>query len=294
MKSLLCVTCLMVSGLAVAQPASAATPQQALNRVIEDVDLDGTSARRAFEWLSLAAGFNLVADWNRLAEEGHDVDRPVTLQLRDVQARTVLKLLLAETFDDDQVVAQVTADYVRLMSRQQAVDDAVVKIYFIGDLLFDPPSFDNAPEFSLDQISQDTDSGTQSIFEDLDDDAGEQRLSRRERAEQIADLIARSIEPDIWERNGGQGARITYYRNNLVIRAPEYVHRQIGRASAMVATDPLSAAAATPAPRPTYRQPTRYRAADRDVPTRRYRSYRRTYHRSDGVSGIDWSQNMRY
>ena len=44
----------------------------------------------------------------------------------------------------------------------------------------------------------------------------------------IADTIREIIEPDIWAAHGGTAGAISYYQGNLIIRAPNYVHRQIG------------------------------------------------------------------
>ena len=36
------------------------------------------------------------------------------------------------------------------------------------------------------------------------------------------------MEPDAWDINGGEYATIRYYQGTLIIRAPDYIHRQIG------------------------------------------------------------------
>ncbi|MHC4382724.1 MAG: hypothetical protein ACYS0J_07845, partial [Planctomycetota bacterium] len=55
-----------------------------------------------------------------------------------------------------------------------------------------------------------------------------ERLTETERAQVIIDLITESIEPDAWDVNGGDWATIRYYTGTLIIRAPDYIHRQIG------------------------------------------------------------------
>ena len=49
-----------------------------------------------------------------------------------------------------------------------------------------------------------------------------------EKVQQIVDIILETIEPDAWQQNGGDAASIRYYEGVLLIRAPDYIQRQIG------------------------------------------------------------------
>jgi hypothetical protein len=53
-------------------------------------------------------------------------------------------------------------------------------------------------------------------------------MSEEEKVEQILDLILEIVEPDAWVENGGDAASIRYYEGVLIVRAPDYVQRQIG------------------------------------------------------------------
>ena len=37
-----------------------------------------------------------------------------------------------------------------------------------------------------------------------------------------------TVEPDAWEDAGGSAASVRYYQGVLMVRAPDYIHRQIG------------------------------------------------------------------
>ena len=52
--------------------------------------------------------------------------------------------------------------------------------------------------------------------------------NRRQKAEELIDMIIESIEPMAWDQNGGSWATIRYYEGSLIVRAPDYIHRQIG------------------------------------------------------------------
>ena len=42
------------------------------------------------------------------------------------------------------------------------------------------------------------------------------------------DIIRDSVEPDGWVNAGGDWASMRYYVGTLIVRAPDYIHRQIG------------------------------------------------------------------
>ena len=50
---------------------------------------------------------------------------------------------------------------------------------------------------------------------------------RRQRGIQIRNKLE-IVEPDGWEANGGTWGSIRYYQGTLIIRAPDFMHRQIG------------------------------------------------------------------
>jgi hypothetical protein len=55
-----------------------------------------------------------------------------------------------------------------------------------------------------------------------------ERMSEEEKIAQIVDLILETVEPDAWIDNGGDAASIRFYQGVIIVRAPDYVHRQIG------------------------------------------------------------------
>ena len=168
----------------------------------------------------------------------------------------------------------------------------VLRMYPIKDLLFEVPMFDNAPEFDLSSsLSQGGGGGGGGSFgggggggggggfgggggrggggggfggggsggggggggapfgEPGDDP---ERLTEDEKVQQIVDIILETIEPDAWLDNGGDSASIRFYEGVLIIRAPDYIQRQIGgypfapnRSAAPSRSRPRSSAAGT-------------------------------------------------
>ena len=50
---------------------------------------------------------------------------------------------------------------------------------------------------------------------------------RADRIEELITLITTFVEPEAWRRNGGEWATIESYRGNLIIRAPDFIQRQL-------------------------------------------------------------------
>ena len=205
-----------------------------LNSVIGPVDLDGVPAREAFTWWSRTTGVQLVINWNAMANEGIDPDTPIRLKVDRIGATTALELLLEQTAQDQQpLIHEVKPWYVRIMTRLAALRHPVTKVYYIGDLLIRIPNFNDAPSLGVSSsLGGDGDGGGSGNDNDNgngDDDDDDERLSSADSAEQIAQLIRDTIEPDIWIANGGEFASITYFQQRLVVRAPMFVQRQIGR-----------------------------------------------------------------
>ena len=228
--------------------ASRATAQRRtlsrrMGKLLGPVDLDGVPAREAFAWWAETTGVQLVINWKAFANEGIDPDTPINVNLKVASAATVLRLMMEQTAQDGQpLIFEVKPWFIRIMTRRAALRHPVTRVYYIGDLLVRVPNFSGAPgvgQSSSDGTSSNSNnSGSSNSDNDNDndqnqddDDDGEESLSTTERADQIAQLIRDTIEPDIWIANGGEFASITYLQRKLVVRAPEFVQRQIGDAT---------------------------------------------------------------
>ena len=115
----------------------------------------------------------------------------------------------------------------------------VAEVYDVRDLLVQVPQFTNAPSFDLREALSNTSSGGggsgggggegSGLFADDDADQDAPPLTRAEREEQLAQLVRDVIEPDLWQANGGEHSRLFIRNGLMIVRAPRYVHQQIGR-----------------------------------------------------------------
>lgn len=228
-----------------------ATPAQLMRETMTSVDFKDMSGKLALEIWSNQTNVPIVINWRGLEAQGIDPNTPINLTLGKVPAEQVLRLIIQQLHPDplgnEELLLDIQQWYVRVITKEDALRQSTTRLYFIGDLLMDIPNFDNAPKFDLNEALSNTSSGGSNggsggggegggLFPDDDDDRKEKVLSKQEKAEQIADMVRNTIEPDIWRENGGEYGSVRYYRGMLVVKAPNFVHEQIGGMTGTSAT----------------------------------------------------------
>jgi len=159
--------------------------------------------------------------------DGLDPEKTVSISVQDVTTLSLLERLLKKSYDGfDGATWQFTRDgQVEIGPKGRLNASATLKIYDIHDLLFTVQSFTDIPNLGLGQITQGQGGGSNSgNFQGEDT----QRGTDEEEAQKIIDILVRFIEPDQWRDNGGDGASVSFYNGALLIRAPDYIQRQIG------------------------------------------------------------------
>ncbi len=205
------------------------------------VQFDETQARDAINYLQTVLGINIIG---RYSDDkigfGIDPETPITLDVIDKPALTVLELVLDQCAEfDEPCTWQLRNGFVEVgtKDRLSAPSAREIRYYPIRDLLFEPPRFNNAPKLDLDSALNQgggrgggsgggRGGGGGSIFGDPGEE--EDRPTEAERAQEIVDLITETVDPDAWDVNGGDRASIRYFQGTLIIRAPDFIHRQIG------------------------------------------------------------------
>ena len=219
----------------------------ALRRGLDSSGLQDTAAKNAVEWLTHAGGVNIIVNWQRLTEAGINPDTPVSVAGQGLTVERALRLIVDQMAGNVPLVYDVTPWYVEILTKEMANQRSIVQVYLIGDLLHTVPNFTDAPVFDLTQVGQSGKSGGGGgpLFQTQNTDTPQ--ISRQEQIDNIVKLITDTIEPEIWTSKGGQYGSISVYRDSLIIRAPRYVHEQIGTPSAGGSTlEALGLGAAVP------------------------------------------------
>ncbi|MHC4997261.1 MAG: hypothetical protein ACYTGQ_19680 [Planctomycetota bacterium] len=216
-----------MSNRAAADPAAQALQlnRRKMAQQLPTVTLEDIAARDAVTWLENVADLKVLVNWDRmLQEEGISGDTNVAVVGRNLTAEAALDMILKQVTIDSPLMWEVTPWYVRVITKAQADANPVLRVYPIGDLLINVPNFTNAPDFDLQSISQSGaggggggGGGGQSLFDDEDEDEDEEE-TRANRAEEIANLIRESVQPDIWRANGGLHSAITVYQERSGLR----------------------------------------------------------------------------
>ena len=221
-----------------AQDTSKAAMLGALLYTDVSVNFDKTPARTAFEYVADQIGVSLIVRYEGEGGAGGiDPELEISMQLDGAPALTVLERLLEMCAVDDPCTWQLRDGFVEAGTKDRLSVPAAreLRMYPIRDLLFEPPYFDNAPDFNLSAaIEQGGQQGGQGgggggfggggggIIGDVGEDP--ERMSEDERAEQLQEIIEEQCEPEAWTDGT---ATMRYYQGVLIIRAPDYIHRQI-------------------------------------------------------------------
>jgi hypothetical protein len=162
--------------------------------------------------------------------DGLDPDQIISFRVRNGTALSAIEILLDKAtmeFDTsggnswqfDRAGTLVIGPKSRLNRAKR------IEIYSVLDLVTELPTYDNAPEFDLNQILQASrGGGGQSPFQQTGDDDVD-RIPISERIEELIDILTALVEPEQWVRNGGDAASIRFWQGNLIVEAPDYVHR---------------------------------------------------------------------
>lgn len=213
-----------------------ATPRQsdprsiAIARMLRplDVEIDGNRLEDVIQFVEELTGVTIEAMWaNDRFVEGLDPDRSVAVRIRKGTALAFLDGVL-RTLDDEfsEHTWQVSNEgTIQIGTKESLNRFATLRMYDVRDLLYTVPSFREVPTLNLGAIQQGGGGGGSRTQFTVDES---NNLSDEDMAEQLQDIIVTSIEPDQWDVNGGSGASVRFHSGMLLVRAPDYIHRQLG------------------------------------------------------------------
>jgi len=230
---------------AVAQRSAAATKvsQQnpraiAARNLLKPITVDLTNARLEDVMRFIAEVGNLDLDvmWrDSQFTDGLDKEATVSVSVHNASVLSLLDRVLKKA--DTDVFSESTWQFgplgrVQVGPKTRLNRFAYLKTYDINDLVFDIANAVDGPQIDLNNVLNQASSsgggggGSGSIFSG-NEEVDTTRVSPEERVDAVLDLIRGFIEPDQWDTAGGDGGRIMSFGNSLLIRAPDYIHRQL-------------------------------------------------------------------
>ena len=199
------------------------------------IDFKEVAFADAVDYLRDVTGLNISVNWRALEEAGISKTDPVTLRLKNVTVRQVLKLML-QNVAPGKLAYFVDGNVLHVTTLELSRKNMVTRIYHVEDLITDLPQFEQAPNFNLESSGANGGQsggggGSTGLFGDKGGQGGQKEdagKTREERAQELIDLITSTIERDVWDVNGG-AATIRYFNGTLIVTAPRDVQAQIGK-----------------------------------------------------------------
>lgn len=220
---------LLLASPAVAQPSrSGEDPRSAaLAQLLQpaSAEFDDAALDDIVTYIQQVTGVSIDPVWDDQGATGLARDATVTMHVDGLPMLTLLERVLDKADDDfDPATWQFSEDGILEIGPRSALNrHAYPRIYDVNDLIFEIPDFTDVPDLELGQIVQGQGGSRQDV--ELDIPAAK---SQAERLDDLVGLIESTVEFDQWRNNGGDGADISVYRGSLLVRAPGYIHRQIG------------------------------------------------------------------
>ena len=233
------------SAQATATPAAARAPSESqlkrdtlnkMMRPVPDVDFQEHRLEDVINFITEITGADIEPLWiDDQSVDGLDKDALITLTAKRVSALRLLEMVLEKAADDTGLYAggstwQMT-DWgsIECGPKERLAKHQRLEVYSIDDLLWQIPDYDEAPEIDLQSVLQSSQGGggRQSPFQNTNQQQDLDRRPKSERAQDVIDIIEALVEPESW-LSGGGSASIRYFQGSLLVRAPDYVHRQVG------------------------------------------------------------------
>jgi hypothetical protein len=238
------------AGSASAQPtggtrAGAAQPQapQAARRVAVNpkretllkmqrrmtIDFNEARLEDVITFIQEISGAEFDPIWQSDRGTGLNKDKLITVSVRNEPALRVLEKVLDKAQEDFEENTWQLSDMGALeIGPKSALNKTKrVEIYDINDLLHVIPRYTEVPQIDLQSVLQQGQGGGQSPFRDTNNQREDEQRTREQRTQDIIDLLITLVEPTQWIDNGGDGASIRAWNGQLIVRGPDYIHRQI-------------------------------------------------------------------
>lgn len=177
---------------------------------------------------------NVDVDWASLEQANIQKETPVSLNLTNVTAKTLLDRVVEKVSGQDKASRAdwtVNDGVVTIASDEKIRHNTTLVIYDIRDLIIEIPDYTDIPRIDLQQALQSSQGGGggQSPFREEGNDRQQKARDREERINDITQIITSNIDFDGWADNGGDTGKIQKLVNqgSLIITNTPKNHRAI-------------------------------------------------------------------
>ncbi len=205
-----------------------------LNRVLETVQPEVNFEEQPFDqvmdFLTDLNQVNIAVDWEDLASNGIDRDKPISMRLTDVKLRTVLSEVLTQVGGDVPLKFTVGEGLVRVATKEKLDRDKYILVHDIRDLIVNIPRFIHSPQFDvagsngLDETGNNSDLFGRRIG-DLEA-ASRKGEPNDEIVEEIMEIVRTTVEPNTWRETGGGDGALRELNGQLIVYNTSEAHQQ--------------------------------------------------------------------
>jgi len=159
--------------------------------------------------------------WESDSKDGIDKSTPITLKLPSTPAIVVLERIIGKlNVNNEPSTWQLRDGMLEVGLKDQFTQGRSMELrtYDVMSLLFTIRDFDNAPEMG-------TTGGGGVQFGNPTEEPESQ--TKEQEVQELIDTITDFVESEQWKVHGGN-CTIRFYKGSLLVKAPDFVHRQLG------------------------------------------------------------------
>ncbi len=194
-------------------------------------NFNGNALADVLAYLEKTGEVEIDVNWESLRQIGVSPRTPVTLRLADNKPRVVLERVLAQVSRDPQNRADwsVSDGIINVASADAIKRHTTTLVYNVTDLLLTVPNFTDTPRVDLEHIYARSDTRTlgTSPFRGEQIREGAGVPNRKQRIDEIIQIIQRTVDPDAWRDHGGDVGSIQELNGSLIITNTPRNHAQI-------------------------------------------------------------------
>ena len=202
--------------------------QRRLDEILPQFQFEDAPLGAVLKHIQEGRELNMAVDWTDLSSNGVAADRPISLGLRELPVRTVLKEVLAQAGGDIPLSYAVSDGVLRVATKSKLDREKSVVVYDVRDLLASTMRQNNATRLDpTAAVMADKSSGRSlhdaRLFESSESVAYEPPAAPPEGSadatiNQIMSIIRQTVAPDSWHESGSGGdASIRELNGQLIV-----------------------------------------------------------------------------
>ena len=201
-----------------------------LEEILPEFQFHEAPLEMVVEHLREAQDINIAVDWDDLDRNGIGRDKPVSISLRGLPYRTVLKEVLGQVGGEVPLAFSVTEGLLRIATKDKLDRNKFVLVYDIRDLLIGVAQFSKSIGADRARLaSQSGSRGGAGLFESPGHSSGGGLGDNAEQglAGQLITIIQQNVETDSWLPTGEADASIRELNGQLIVYNTSEAHSQI-------------------------------------------------------------------